>query len=286
MGADHCVYCEKRDCIKPWRGSPVSIWDKRDGDPGPLWVDHSHEQMEFLYLAAGEARAYCNGTLFRVKAGDLVLVNAHEPHHLEHVGHLACHAIRVDFSLLSDNLCQMKYVVPLVQNKISFRNMIDDERVIRRVRNMIDEYHSQEAGFELAVKAAAEESLVLLFRGHLKKSCGAKEEKLLFRNVERFRPVLDFVEAQYAERISLDQLAAMVNMSKHHFCHLFKQITGRAPGDYINRLRMDKALALLKGSDLNITEIALASGFSDSNYFCRVFTKCHKVPPSRIRKGA
>jgi len=77
----------------------------------------------------------------------------------------------------------------------------------------------------------------------------------------------------------------MSNISKYHFCRLFKQLTGKSAGDYICQLRINNALTLLRESDLNITEIAMASGFNDTNYFCRVFKKCQKSSPSKIRQA-
>ncbi len=270
----------------PEHGFSVDIIEGVHEKPGPLFVEHWHDHLQFVYFTAGETMVYCNGRPFQAKAGDLVLINANELHYGENLGdYMTCYVVRIDLSLLSDaaDSCQMKYMAPLMHNKISFRNMIGDERIIQCIRRMIAEHLSREMGFELALKAAAYDVLVFLFRDHLEKSYSAKEQKLLLRNVKRFQQVSDFLNAHYAEKISLDRLATVANMSKYHFCRLFSQLTGRSPGDYVNRLRIDKALALLKESDLNITEIAFACGFNDSNYFCRVFRKYQKVSPSRIR---
>ena len=271
----------------PEHGLQVDIFEAHHDEPGPLFAEHWHDHLQFVYFTAGQALVHCNGRPFPAKAGDLVLINANELHYGENLGdRLTCYVVRIYFSLLAGDAadsCHVKYMAPLMRSEISFRNMIDDERIIRCIRRMIAEHGFREMGFELALKASAYDSLVFLLRDHVEKSYSAKEQKLLLRNVKRFRRVSDFLDAHYAEKISLDRLAAMVGMSKYHFCRLFNRLTGRPPGDYINRLRVDKAVALLKESESNITEIALACGFNDSNYFSRVFKKYQNVSPSRIR---
>ncbi|NMB95056.1 MAG: helix-turn-helix transcriptional regulator [Clostridiaceae bacterium] len=54
--------------------------------------------------------------------------------------------------------------------------------------------------------------------------------------------------------------------------------------EYINIFRIDQAERLLKNTDMNITEVSLAIGFSDSNYFSRIFKKYKNVPPSEKNK--
>jgi AraC-like DNA-binding protein len=267
----------------------VDIFERKFQGPGPLFNQHWHEHLQFIYFTAGQAFIACNSRSFRVGAGDLVVINGNELHYGENLSpELLCYMIRIDFSFLLSNQvdsCQTKYIVPLIQNQISFINRVgNDKDVIQCVQKMVDEYFSCKVGYELAIKASAYELMVLLFRGYLDKISSEKEHEVIMRNVKRFQRILDFLDSHYPEPISIDQLADMVSVSKYHFCHLFKQLTGKSTGDYINQLRINNALTLLRESDLNITEIAMASGFNDTNYFCRIFKKYRKVSPSQFRK--
>lgn len=75
----------------------------------------------------------------------------------------------------------------------------------------------------------------------------------------------------------------LLNVSKYHFCHLFKEATGKTVVQYINDVRLDKAYHLLKNTDMNITQISMSVGFNDMNYFSRLFRKYKNVPPSKVR---
>ena len=92
------------------------------------------------------------------------------------------------------------------------------------------------------------------------------------------------IESNYCEKITLSQLAETVGFSVHHFCRTFKQLTGKTTTDYMNHIRLDKAVYYLKQSDCNITEIALKCGFENINYFSRVFKKYYSVSPTQYRK--
>jgi len=111
--------------------------------------------------------------------------------------------------------------------------------------------------------------------------------KQTLRPAERFeqlRPALAYLDAHYSCNIQLDALASLANMSPQHFCRLFKNLTGRRPMEYVNFLRINKSLLLLADKRLNISEIAAAVGFSDSNYFSRIFKKHQQSSPTQIRQ--
>lgn len=82
---------------------------------------------------------------------------------------------------------------------------------------------------------------------------------------------LAYIEENLAEPIDFNDLARDENLSTNHFRKLFKDVTGLAPVEYINRLRITKACEYLQNSDLNMSEIAANVGIYDPNYFSRLF---------------
>ena len=92
------------------------------------------------------------------------------------------------------------------------------------------------------------------------------------------------IREHYAETISVSALAGKLGYSAEHFCRVFKSVTGRTPTEYINIYRMQKAEYLLAHTADSISDIALACGFNDINYFSRYFKKIHQITPSQYRK--
>jgi DNA-binding response OmpR family regulator len=84
--------------------------------------------------------------------------------------------------------------------------------------------------------------------------------------------------------LDVQTLCQAVNLSYTQFFRKLKALTGESPTLFIRKVRLKKAVVLLKTTDFNISEIAYGVGFSDPNYFSRVFTEEFGVPPSAVRK--
>lgn len=96
--------------------------------------------------------------------------------------------------------------------------------------------------------------------------------------------VLQFCEAHFAEPLSVPQLAARLFLSPGRFSEIFKKEMGTPPGDYLRRLRLNKAQELLRAGELSITQIAFDCGFNDAAQFSRAFHATFALTPSDYRK--
>lgn len=108
------------------------------------------------------------------------------------------------------------------------------------------------------------------------------EKVVVYRNVE-LAEVLRFCEANFADDISVPQLAAKMFLSPGRFSDIFKKEMGVPPGEYLRRLRLDRAQTLLKTTDRNATDIAHDCGFSDTARFSRAFKSAYGQTPSSYR---
>jgi len=94
---------------------------------------------------------------------------------------------------------------------------------------------------------------------------------------------MDLIRQHYAESLTLERLAQDLGYSVSHLSALFKKRTGISPIDYLIRVRMKRALHLLRSTDASIGEIAAEVGYSDVYYFGRLFKKHWGLSPSRYR---
>ena len=99
------------------------------------------------------------------------------------------------------------------------------------------------------------------------------------------RRTIDFIQENLGKNISLADLSAGVQMSKYHFCHLFKRSTGLSPHQYVKRERVQRARQLLAEHRLSLVEIANELGFSDQSHFTRTFHTVVGVTPSQYIAG-
>ena len=251
---------------------------------------HWHEKIEFLYFTKGQAMIKCNSLEFGVKAGDLIVVNSNELHQGYCISEpCEYYCIIIDTGLFQNrfqDICETKYINLMFQNQILFKNKVEnDAEVSKFIMAFVHEFDSKEIGYELELKANIYHLLTLLLRNHVQLILTPKEYEVRMKNLNRFNKVMEFIEENYNEKIELNQLCSMLNLSRFHFCRLFKDLTGKSVGEYTNALRIYKAEAMLKEGELNISEIALLCGFNDINYFSRVFKKYKKVAPSHFIKS-
>ncbi|MFD0712876.1 response regulator [Paenibacillus sp. GCM10027626] len=92
-----------------------------------------------------------------------------------------------------------------------------------------------------------------------------------------------YIDARYAEAISLDTLAREVFVSPVYLSFLFKQVKGMNVTDYLTQVRLDRAKELLRGASVKTYEIARLVGYQDEKYFSRLFKKKVGMTPSEFR---
>ncbi|WP_429308939.1 helix-turn-helix domain-containing protein [Paenibacillus mucilaginosus] len=96
---------------------------------------------------------------------------------------------------------------------------------------------------------------------------------------------ISYMEDQYLNSISLEEIAAESNISVRHLNRIFRSYYQTTPFAYLQRLRLEHACMMLKKTGLPITEISHESGFNDSNYFTRQFTKVYGQSPKAYRQS-
>jgi AraC-like DNA-binding protein/response regulator of citrate/malate metabolism len=99
------------------------------------------------------------------------------------------------------------------------------------------------------------------------------------------RQVMAYIHAHYPEPITREMLAQQVGLSERHLNRCFHEETGMSTMVYLNRYRVRQAKALLEKDGQNVTDVALAVGFSSSSYFGRVFRQEVGLSPGAYQRG-
>ena len=93
-----------------------------------------------------------------------------------------------------------------------------------------------------------------------------------------------YLQEHFAEQVRMSALCRHLGLSRARMFEVFKRATGLTPNDYLVRRRIQQARELLEGTGRSITDIALATGFSSSQYFSCVFRKYVGMTPSEYRR--
>jgi len=95
---------------------------------------------------------------------------------------------------------------------------------------------------------------------------------------------IEQLQSRYHENLSVADLAAEARLSPFHFIRSFKHSIGIPPHQYLTKIRMERALALLETTDLSITDVAFESGYQSPGHFATLFRRNYGLTPTAYRR--
>lgn len=96
---------------------------------------------------------------------------------------------------------------------------------------------------------------------------------------------IEYIEKNYTNEISIDELCKELNINKCYFCNIFKKETGYTFINYLNNYKIEKSKKLLKNQNLSLLDIAIAVGFNNQSYYSTVFKKITNKTPLEFRES-
>lgn len=254
---------------------PVQIFKNRTQKPGMYVLPHWHEHLELHYILMGQGVFYCNQNPIHAEEGSLVIINRNELHKAA--------SITYNYEALVMIFEMDTFSKEIAEGNIIFQSLIQSNQKIAELLSVIyQEEIEKEFGYKLAMKGKVYELITYLLRNYVVKNESTRDNIRRIRNLNRLNPVMKYIQENYSEPITNQELAALVHVSEYRFCHLFKESLGQSPSNYINEVRLKKAYHLLEQKEMTIAEIAAAVGFQDYNNFGRLFRKYYGFAPSNV----
>ncbi len=149
------------------------------------------------------------------------------------------------------------------------------------LKRFMIEADSRTAGGEIVLDALGVEICHALIRAIVKTPTA--RDRIADR-VEVNR-VIEFLHSHIDDKITIDIMASVAHLSPSHFARVFKAETGKAPMEYVQALRLERAKKLLLAGDKSMTDIALDCGFGSLSYLSACFQKQYRMTPKEYRKN-
>ena len=215
---------------------------------------HWHDEMELIYIKKGTGIINVDFTQHTVSAGTIALILPGQLH-----------------SMLSGNVSVPLLYTPDSPHYHEIAACIDANDEISK---------TNPTGYQLFIKSQLFMFFFILFH-----KCSSREpQKKNYKSLEKMKLILKYIENNYMNKITIENIAQEVGLSQSHFMKYFKNTMGTSFIEYLNEYRLTMASRLLLSSDSSILAIAEEVGFENLSYFNRTFKKRFGQTPREYRK--
>jgi AraC family transcriptional regulator len=169
---------------------------------------------------------------------------------------------------------------------LSYESAFEDPLLAEIGFAIASELHTETTAGRLLVEGLASSLAARLVQKYIKGSTGQAIVSLARGALDRRRlqRVLDYIETNLEDDLTLDRMASIACLSRHHFARAFKQATGQSPHRHVSARRLARAKALLTQGERPLADIALALRFSDQACFTRAFRQATGQAPGQYRE--
>ena len=255
-----------------------------------LW--HWHDDLEAAVVRRGAALLSVEGESHAIRQGDGFFINAGVLHGVfPREGECLLHSVVFHPRLVGggvDSIFHQQYVQPLVLDTGSHCVLLSqdspgDQELLSAVREAWDACAGEEQGYEFTVRAAMSRLVLQLFRRSAGRPRQGPSEKAL-RDAERVKAMLRYIEENLGETLSVAGIARSAAVSESECLRCFRSVIGVTPIQYVKHLRVERAAALLAGTEERVADIAGRCGFGEMSYFARTFRELKGCTPSEYRR--
>jgi AraC-like DNA-binding protein len=148
------------------------------------------------------------------------------------------------------------------------------------IQQILNESTRKETGYELAVSILIKQILLLLLRHDTRKVLIEQDN---FDRI-RLKPVLDYIENHLTDRIQVEEVCKIANMSYYYFVKYFKKTIGLSFTEYVNYRKVKWAERILLTKDLSISEVGERIGMPNMAHFYKMFKKYNDCSPKQFQR--
>ena len=266
------------------RDQSISVRTMEEMGNYPYW--HFHQEIEIFFSASGSGKCIVGDHVGHYQPNELVIAGSFLPH---------------DFNYADDNratdVTLIHFNPKLIGGIVEFapiRNLLDAARYGLAFRHVDQEIRDQ-IGTLLDVSPAQRVIGVFNLLAMLsnKRGPGVRLSSIDFspdsmdeRSGRRLNTVVEYITLHQHRPISVEEMAAVSNLSPPAFCRWFKQVFQCSFVAYMTERRIENACRLLETSDLSVSAIGDRVGFESYSNFNRAFTKVKRLPPRDYRRAS
>ena len=271
---------------------PFSIYKGTLSPNFPSIAAHWHEEIEVIIVLDGSCDYRINLDSFVINKGDILIIDSQSLHSLTSIPNqnMTWASFVFNINMLKSSNTDgvlLKYIAPLLNHQHQLPIIIKDNidcysKIFDVIENIIYCYYEKDIAYELELKSLLFKFFSLLYKNNLIKKHQSKNN-ITFNTTNKIKLVLNYINDNYSEDISINTLAELCDYSEYHFMRFFKKHIGLTCIQYINNLRLEKSSILLTSTNNAIMDISLEVGFDNLSYFNKLFKRKYNLTPKEFR---
>lgn len=220
-----------------------------------------YDSILIIFVLSGSITLEQNG-IYTAMENEVLIVDCYKPHRYYSNGE--AHTLWVHF----DGNNSREWLKETALKKIKCNSKISDYilRITDDVKHNGSEYDISSKLYSLLCKISKPE--------------GSMHNE----RIEQINRAKEYIESNFEQQITVDDIAKSVNLSSSYFSRIFKETTNTSPYDYMLSVRLEKSKELLHKTDFSISQIAYKTGFNSDANFIYFFKKQTGISPLKFRK--
>jgi AraC-like DNA-binding protein/quercetin dioxygenase-like cupin family protein len=245
--------------------------------PGARVTPHHHSIYQILYFLSGDGTITLDGQTYEVTRDQMVLIAPYSEHAVYARSRMTVLVLAFGNFLegLSDGQALLKRV--LAKSKYHIVDPVSANELRDSFRKILYEQNRRDAFSNLAIRSHLLHVLLTLARSW-------ETSQTPDFNAHRANLLRHYIETRYFERLTAEDLAAMLKLTSRHMNDIFKQHFHITPIQYLTDVRVKRAKELLASTDKEIISICFEVGFETLSTFYRAFKKKVGMSPQQYRK--
>lgn len=241
--------------------------------------DHWHDRLEILRITKGQLKLKISNQEVLACENEVVILNPKQVHSgFAGENGVSYFGIMFEITPFKNNTVVLKNLINSIENlNIYFENIISNKEIVQILDTILKLKETKSQISSLSVISKIYELLGLLFE-----NCAHEYQSIKIASGE-FSEIIDYINLNFAKRISSKTISEKFNYNESYFCRNFKKITGLTPTNYIKILRLEKAISLLNQGEFSVKEVANNCGFDDMGYFTKCFKKHFEFTPTQYK---
>lgn len=252
------------------------------------FLAHWHVDVEFMLVLEGSLQVGIDTERRTLHAGDIAICGSNSMHY--YTSESANSVILIKFlpdSIDNQGTWQKNMLCPFVEKKSILQTGDQGQKLYDEIAALFhclyNEVTRQEDYYKLYIQGKFLE-LCGLFLRHLPRQEGDRKLENSSPSIQLIKDSLLFIEENYMNHISLDEIAGKMNVSPYYYSRIFNKVMGMNLKTYQNILRINKAKDMIISDEMPIAEIAYECGFNSVRTFNRFFRLAKGYTPSHLRK--